>query len=198
MASTAGLIPGVTAWRWLFDNFQTNFSRHPREGGGPSSISTWIPAYAGMTSFVMMSSISITNMTAADLAGAQSLLAELSYDIPMEELTQRFESVMTRDDHAVLMAKDDTGNALGLIHVYVRAALEKPVEAYIQSLVVSKDARRSGVGAALNRAAEDWAKNRGLKSIALHTQIHRADAVSFYTREGYAEITQSRMLRKKL
>lgn len=151
-----------------------------------------------MTPYVMMSSISITNMTAADLACAQLLLAELSYDIPMEELAQRFDSVMTRDGHAVLLAKDDAGKALGLIHVYVRAALEKPVEAYIQSLVVSQDARRSGVGAALNQAAENWAKDRGLKSIALHTQIHRADAVSFYTKEGYAEITQSRMLRKTL
>lgn len=151
-----------------------------------------------MTPYVMMSRISITKMTAADLACAQLLLAELSYDIPMEELTKRFKSVITRDDHAVLMAKDDAGKALGLIHVYIRAALEKPVEAYIQSLVVSKDARRSGIGAALNQAAENWAKDRGLKSIALHTQIHRADAVSFYTREGFAEITQSRMLRKTL
>lgn len=145
-----------------------------------------------------MNKISITELTVADLPAAQSLLAELSYDIPMQELTRRFESVVIRDDHAVLMAKDDAGKALGLIHVYVRAALEKPVEAYIQSLVVSKDARRSGVGSSLNQAAENWGKDRGLKSIALHTQIHRADAVSFYTREGYAEITQSRMLRKSI
>ena len=145
-----------------------------------------------------MNKIVITDLTVADLPAAQSLLAELSYDIPIEELTQRFESVMTRDDHAVLMAKDEAGSTLGLIHVYIRAALEKPVEAYIQSLVVSQDVRRSGVGAKLNQAAEHWAKDRGLKSIALHTQIHRADAVSFYTREGYAEITQSRMLRKPL
>lgn len=145
-----------------------------------------------------MQDFSTEKTTAADLPAAQGLLAQLSYDIPMDELTQRFENVINRNDHALLMAKDNRGIALGLIHVYVRAALEKPVEAYIQSLVVSTEARRSGVGAALNQAAEDWAKGRGLKSIALHTQIHRADALSFYTREGYAEITQSRMLRKSL
>lgn len=145
-----------------------------------------------------MSNISIYGMTAADIPDAQQLLTELSYDIPKSELTQRFNNIITRDDHAVLMAKDDAGNTLGLIHVYVRTALEKPVEAYIQSLVVSQDARRSGVGATLNQAAEDWSKNRGLNSIALHTQTDRADALSFYTRQGYDEITQSRMLRKVL
>lgn len=116
----------------------------------------------------------------------------------MDELTRRFENVINREDHTVLIAKDTSGNALGLIHVYERAALEKPVEAYIQSLVVTKAARRSGVGKVLNEAAESWAKDRGLQSIALHTQMHRDDAVSFYTEEGYAEITQSRMLRKTL
>lgn len=145
-----------------------------------------------------MQDLSIEQTTVTDLAAAQSLLAQLSYDIPMDELNQRFENVIDRDDHALMMAKDSSGKALGLIHVYVRAALEKPVEAYIQSLVVSADARRSGVGAALTQAAEDWAKERGLNSIVLHTQTHRADALSFYTREGYAEITQSRMLRKTL
>jgi GNAT superfamily N-acetyltransferase len=116
----------------------------------------------------------------------------------MDELMRRFENVITRDDHAVLIARDDRGHALGLIHVYERAALEKPVEAYIQSLVVTQDARCLGVGKKLNEAAKSWAKGRGLQSIALHTQMHRADALSFYTKEGYAEITQSRMLRKTI
>lgn len=145
-----------------------------------------------------MDKIFISILSEADLSSAQGLLSELSYDIPMDELTKRFENVMGREDHAVFVAKDASENALGLIHAYERAALEKPVEAYIQSLVVSKNARRSGVGKMLNEAAEEWAKDRELQSIALHTQVHRADAVSFYTKEGYAEITQSRMLRKKI
>lgn len=140
----------------------------------------------------------IHNLTISDLSDARVLLAELGYDIPVEELTQRFKNVVGREDHAVLMARDNSGTPLGLIHVYERAALEKPVEAYIQSLVVSEKARRSGVGKQLNEAAEDWARQRGLPSIALHTQIDRADAVSFYTKEGYVEVTQSRMLRKGL
>lgn len=145
-----------------------------------------------------MNKIAIIDLTIDDLQSAQDLLAELSYDIPMDELTNRFENVISREDHAVFIAKNRSNNALGLIHVYERAALEKPVEAYIQSLVVTQAARRLGVGTMLNEAAESWAKDRGLQSIALHTQMHRAEAVSFYTKEGYAEITQSRMLRKNL
>ena len=145
-----------------------------------------------------MNKITISDLTTSDLLSAQGLLAELSYDIPLDELTRRFENVIDREDHAVFIAKDTSGNARGLIHVYERAALEKPVEAYIQSLVVTQTVRRSGVGKMLNEAAEVWAKDRGLQSIALHTQMQRADAVSFYSKEGYAEITQSRMLRKNL
>lgn len=145
-----------------------------------------------------LNKITIATLTATDLHNAQSLLAELGYDIPMNELTQRFESVIAKEDHAVLLARDNSGAALGLIHVYERAALEKPVEAYIQSLVVSQSARRTGIGSILNSAAEDWARDRGLKSISLHTQIHRTDALLFYSREGYAEITQARLLRKLL
>jgi GNAT superfamily N-acetyltransferase len=145
-----------------------------------------------------MLSITIAELTMVELPDARALLRELGYDIPADELSRRMESVILREDHAVWLACDGDGTALGLIHVYERAALEKPVEAYIQSLVVSANARRTGVGAALNKTAEDWARDRGLLTISLHTQMHRNDAVAFYTREGYAEITQSRMLRKAL
>lgn len=145
-----------------------------------------------------MNKITIARLAITDLPDAQALLGELGYDIPADELSRRMESVLPREDHAVWVARDGNGSALGLIHVYERAALEKPVEAYIQSLVVSANARRTGVGAALNKTAEDWARDRGLLTISLHTQMHRDDAVSFYTREGYAEVTQSRMLRKAL
>lgn len=145
-----------------------------------------------------MPDVLIHNLTVSDLPDARVLLAELGYDIPMDELKKRYENVVAREDHAVLMAKDDAGTALGLIHVYERAALEKPIEACIQSLVVSEKARRSGVGKQLNEAAEDWARERGLQSIALYTQFDRADAVSFYTNEGYEEAARSRMLRKSL
>ena len=142
--------------------------------------------------------MNIRRLTHHDIADAQALFRDLGYEIPADELTVRLSDVLSRDDHAAFMARDDDGSALGLVHVYVRNALEKPIEAYIQSLVVSTTARRKGVASALMKTANNWARDRGLPSVALHTQTHRADALAFYTSLGFEEIAQSRMLRKVL
>ncbi|MFH8578115.1 GNAT family N-acetyltransferase [Streptomyces zaomyceticus] len=49
-------------------------------------------------------------------------------------------------------------------------------------LAVSKAARGLGVGAALVRAVEDVARERGLSAVDLHAQTH---ALGFYERLGY-------------
>ncbi|WP_344498444.1 GNAT family N-acetyltransferase [Streptomyces enissocaesilis] len=49
-------------------------------------------------------------------------------------------------------------------------------------LAVSREARGSGVGAALVRAIEDAAVERGLSAVDLHAQTH---ALGFYERLGY-------------
>ncbi|MGX1884307.1 GNAT family N-acetyltransferase [Streptomyces sp. NPDC055287] len=50
-------------------------------------------------------------------------------------------------------------------------------------LAVSREARGLGVGAALVRAIEDAARERGLRAVDLHAQTH---ALGFYERLGYA------------
>lgn len=50
-------------------------------------------------------------------------------------------------------------------------------------LAVSKAARGLGIGAALVRAIEDAARERGLSAVDLHAQTH---ALGFYERLGYA------------
>ncbi|MET9624916.1 MULTISPECIES: GNAT family N-acetyltransferase [unclassified Streptomyces] len=50
-------------------------------------------------------------------------------------------------------------------------------------LAVTKAARGLGVGAALVRAIEDAARERGLAAVDLHAQTH---ALGFYERLGYA------------
>jgi len=142
--------------------------------------------------------IVIERMRAEDLAAAEPLFRSLGYEIPAEDLRSRFAAITRRDAHAAFVARDADGGLLGLIHVYIRAALEKPVEAVIQSLVVAEAARRRGIGKRLVREAERWAHTRGVSSISLHTQLHRSDAEAFYASDGFAETAQARLMRKKL
>lgn len=140
----------------------------------------------------------IRRMRADDLPEAQDLMRMLGYEIAPDELRARLAEIVRRDEHALMVAEDEDGAITGLIHVYIRAALEKPVEAIVQSLVVRDDKRGSGIGAHLMSEAEAWAKTRGISSVALYTQLERQDAAAFYSRRGYAEANQSRLMRKRI
>ncbi len=145
----------------------------------------------------MKCGIIIRVMDAADLGVARNLMAQLGYDITADDLAARFDTVTGDADHALLVAERG-GLLVGLVHVFARPALEKPVEAVIQSLVVDARARGAGIGRALMDRAEGWARARGLASVALYTTLTRADAQAFYARLGYGEVAQSALLRKSL
>jgi ribosomal protein S18 acetylase RimI-like enzyme len=82
--------------------------------------------------------------------------------------------------------------------MFARPALEKPPEAIVQSLVVDVEARSDGVGRALIGAVENWAKQQGLASVSLSSQVDREDAHAFYDSLGYERVATSSLLRKRL
>jgi N-acetylglutamate synthase-like GNAT family acetyltransferase len=129
----------------------------------------------------------------SDLPTARELLRQLGYDIGTDELTGRLARVLDAADHHVAVA-ERVGRVAGLLHVFVRPALEKPCEAVVQALVVDGNLRGRGIGQALMREAEAWAAARGLTSVALHTR----HAQEFYTRLGYAKVATADLLRKPL
>lgn len=139
---------------------------------------------------------SIRDLTIADLPAARSLLAQLGYEIAADELALRFNAVRAAGgDHALMVGKSG-GAVVALLHIFARPAIEKPAEAIVQSLVVDETLRGQGLGAAMMAHAEDWAQERGFKTIALHTQTHRHDARAFYGKLGYDEIAEAVLVRK--
>ncbi len=72
------------------------------------------------------------------------------------------------------------GYCLGFDHVtfYANGRV-----AWVEEIVVRAEARRSGLGARLMRAFEDWARFRGAKLVALATRR----AAPFYGALGYEE-----------
>jgi GNAT superfamily N-acetyltransferase len=141
--------------------------------------------------------ITVRAMTAADLAAAQPLLAQLGYALSPEEVRRRFAAVTAAGDHAAFVA-ESAGRVIGLLHVYGRPALEKPPEAIVQALVVDATIRRGGVGARLMAAAERWAADQGFGSVALSSNVVRNDAHAFYRRRGYDVIATGHWFRKAL
>ncbi len=139
----------------------------------------------------------IREMAETDLDGVRPLMQHLGYDIAADELARRFAAVAATDGHQVFLA-ERAGAVLGLVHVFFRPALEKPVEAIIQAMVVHEDHQCLGIGRKLMTQAEDWARAEGLPSVYLHTNVIRDHARAFYAKLGYAEISEAAALRKNL
>ena len=56
--------------------------------------------------------------------------------------------------------------------------------------------RSRGVGAALVQSAEQWVQRKGHTGVAVHTNVVRTRAHSFYEKCGYKLIKQSKVYTK--
>jgi GNAT superfamily N-acetyltransferase len=88
------------------------------------------------------------------------------------------------DDNALLVVAETSGRAVGYLLASSHETLfaNGPV-VWVEEVMVADEARRTGVGAALMTAAEDWAATRGAVYVSLATR--RADA--FYRALQYEE-----------
>ena len=141
--------------------------------------------------------IPVRAMIRADLPAVRDLLEQLGYALDSAEVARRFAAVVSAPGHAAMVA-EVAGRVAGLVHVYARPALENPAEAIVQALVVDDAHRRGGLGRALMAAAEAWALARGLRSLALSSNVARTGAHAFYHALGYRTAATALILRKEL
>ena len=144
-----------------------------------------------------MSAVRLRPMAEADLARGVALLGQLGYEMTEAELRRRVAEVTAASDHA-LIAADFGGEMAGLMHIFVRPAVENPREAIVQAIVVDAACRRGGVGRALMAAAERWGMEHGCRSVALSSNIKRAPAHAFYAALGYSVSATAYVFRKTL
>ncbi|WNI25268.1 GNAT family N-acetyltransferase [Streptomyces sp. ITFR-16] len=107
--------------------------------------------------------------------GEQNVPEELEYDAYDADAV-----------HVIAVAADGTALGTGRLLHGPAAAAKTGGDLTVGSLgrlAVTKEARGLGVGAALVRAVEDAARERGLTAVDLHAQTH---ALGFYERLGYA------------
>ena len=143
------------------------------------------------------SSVLLRPITRDDVAQCLSLLAQLGYQMTLDEAMRRVGEVLSAPDHSALVA-EMAGRVAGLLHVFARPAIENPREAVVQAIVVDEAFRRTGVGRTLMAEAERWGRGRDCRSVALSSNVMRAPAHAFYAALGYRIAATSYVLRKDL
>ncbi len=93
---------------------------------------------------------------------------------------------LVRGDRAVLVAEDDGGRMLGTAQAVWAPQENQPHRADVAKMLVRREARRLGVGAALLRGAEAAARAAGKTVLVLDTASDSAERL--YEREGWQRV----------
>jgi GNAT superfamily N-acetyltransferase len=115
------------------------------------------------------------------------LAGQLGYESTVEQIRLRLESMKDAQQHAIYVAENQSGSAVGWIGVCLFRAVEMDCCANISGLVVDYNLRSQGIGEMLLDAAERWARSLGCEVIIVASNVKRERAHSFYRRKGYAE-----------
>ncbi len=88
-------------------------------------------------------------------------------------------------ERILLVAQDDSsGRILGTVQIVLKQPENQPHRADIAKMLVHRDARKRGIGAALMRAAEEAARRAGKTVLVLDT-VTGSDAERLYERVGW-------------
>ena len=121
---------------------------------------------------------------------------DLGYECDISRVRERLENL--DEVRECVFVAESAGNVAGFIHVEKYDVLYAPPMANILGIAVALDERRKGYGKALLSAAEDWAKERGIKSMRLNSGGKRKGAHEFYRNAGYNDEKEQLRFAKEL
>lgn len=134
--------------------------------------------------------VKIRQATASDIPAMNELFQkDLGYEeCTLEIVEKQFAGLdNSREVVFVAEAEDDSSHIAGVIHVEKYNVLYFPTMANILGLAVVADFRRQGIGSALLKRAEEWARENGAGSMRLNSGESRKQAHEFYRALGYID-----------
>ena len=137
---------------------------------------------------------------ASDLAAVAGLAARM-WDHPAQELAAEFAELLADPEAAIFTAKLG-GEPVAfaqcqLRHDYVEGTETSPV-GYLEGVYVDEAHRHRGVAAALLRACEAWAKEKGCAEFASDCELDNTDSQRFHRAVGFEEANRIVAYVKKL
>jgi len=133
----------------------------------------------------------------ADVSAIARLAGQLGYAVTPEDTSRWLAGEQDDPRHALLVAESgDTVIAwMGLAEE--RSFLHEP-RVEIHGLVVDEAHRGAAIGAKLVERAEQWARERGCRTMLVRSNVIRDRAHRFYERLGYATVKSQKIFSKHL
>ncbi len=140
-----------------------------------------------------MASITVRHAAASDFDALLRLLEQMEESMyrgravaDEGELRALYEEIVADPDQYLFLAEDG-GRLVGSAHLLVLRHLDRSLSrsAVVEGVIVARDHRRGGVGAALMRAAAEAARAAGCYKLDLTSNMAREGAHRFYGRLGW-------------
>ncbi len=144
------------------------------------------------------SECNIRDARSGDYAQMAELAQQLGYASTAEDVAARTAPMRESAGHAVFVAELTGGQIAGWIGMFIYRAVEAEARAEVSGLVVDAHMRSRGIGQQLLERAEQWARDKGCRTIGLRTNVIRERAHVFYERQGYQHTKTQRTYRKAL
>ena len=142
--------------------------------------------------------IEVRPAEARDAAAIARLAEELGYPSTAAQVRVQLAAVKEDPRHVTFVAASMGDEVIGWIHLYENHSPGSDARAEIANLVVDSRFRSVGAGRLLVQRGEQWARERGLAVIGLHSNIIRERAHAFYLRLGYTVTKSQKVFRETL
>lgn len=122
-------------------------------------------------------------------------------DAAADEHIAEMQNILADPDAPVFIATRPNGRPGGFLEGGIRKyadGCETGPVGYIEGWYVDEDLRRQGVGGALVKAMEAWARERGLTEMASDTWIDNETSIAAHKQLGYEEAERLVHFIKKL
>ena len=129
--------------------------------------------------------------TPADHSEWLRMRHDLWPEVEQEDLLREMDRILADPLTPVFVMERPDGGLGGFIETgtrkYADGCESSPV-GYIEGWLVDEDLRGQGIGKALVKAAEDWARSLGLREMASDTWLENDGSIAAHLKMGYEEV----------
>jgi GNAT superfamily N-acetyltransferase len=131
-----------------------------------------------------------------DTEAVHRLSWQLGYSPDLETVQRNISQMLAHADYELVVAVDESSDVIGWMNLSIRHRIEDISFLQVAALVTDEKIRGQGIGRKLMEYAAQYARERKLPFIGLHSSKPRNEAHAFYEHIGYQKTKESFFFRK--